>query len=46
MLYFEPIEIKELLEKEDFETENFEIKDFEYLMTFDGPSMDSAIGLR
>ena len=27
MLYFEPIEIKELLEKEDFETENFKIKD-------------------
>ena len=46
MLYFEPIEIKELLEKEDFETEIFEVKDFESLMTFDGPSMDSAIGLQ
>ena len=40
MLYFEPIEIKELLEKEDFETENFEIKDFKSLMTFNRPLMD------
>ena len=40
MLYFAPIEIKELLEKEDFETKNFEVKDFESLMTLDRPLID------
>ena len=40
MLYFEPIEIKELLEKEDFETENFEVKDFKTLRTLDRPLID------